>query len=744
MRLTLRTLLSYLDNVLDEPSRAALQKQIDASEHASEWIYRTRDVTRRLKLGAPEPEGTGSVDDPNTVAEYLDRTLPEESVAEFERVCLESDAMLAEVASCHKVLAMVLSEPPSVDSDTRDRLHRLQEELDNAMKSRIETAHPSPSQTPSQEQPTAAADEPSEKRIKPPVGVSAPPLAGPSTLAQWLPAIAALLLLCATAFLTLRQPQQVAEVKPKPVIPTKPPKQELQSGQGGSVEESESTNPDSPAPEQPVVDPSEPQPVPTEPIEAASEAESTELSPPQEEEADSVIADPVVVDPPAEGSMAEVPSESSDVEEPVVSTEPIKQAEPDLTIPDVEIPSEQASSESMATEQVELPEEPAEPETPAIVGTLLYAGPPGSFAAVETIDGPWVRLAPGMETGDLAHVVNMPTYRSLFELSTGVVVELVGQSEVRINPANSAIELLYGRVLFSAADGREEPAQFNVLIDGVSHAATLGVGARMAIAADRFHQIARDTRSGSPQLVVVAHSFGGEVTWESEGATQIFTEPKETFYVENFGSAPPEFVDTAWIDSLEVSIRDQEASPRMATAILNGPDLLETLTSVAQADRFGESRSLASRCALALGDPDPLVNSFKDELSEPYWKLHWASLRASCARGQQAADAVFASFAAAYGRLAGAEFFKFLAGIPADEIGQSPEQVAVGLVPVAIVPKLESNDLASRVMGSLALDEAIEPIRRPFNPTARATDRRSSLRVLKNALEDEEVMPKSR
>jgi hypothetical protein len=124
LRLTLRTLLSYLDDTLEPAQAKAIGAKVVESEQARELMERIKQVTRRRRLMTPPTSGPGGIDG-NTIAEYLDNEVTPEQAAEVEQICLASDVHLAEVAACHQILTLVLGEPALVPPSAKQRMYAL-------------------------------------------------------------------------------------------------------------------------------------------------------------------------------------------------------------------------------------------------------------------------------------------------------------------------------------------------------------------------------------------------------------------------------------------------------------------------------------------------------------------------------------------------------------------------------------------------------------------------------------------
>jgi hypothetical protein len=123
MRLTLRTLLAWLDDTLQPPQVKEIGRQVADSPFAQELSQRIQRVTRQRRLTVPASSGPDATD-PNLVASYLDSDLDPEAVAEYEKKCLTSDVNLAEVASVHQILSL-LGQKVKVPPAARARMYQL-------------------------------------------------------------------------------------------------------------------------------------------------------------------------------------------------------------------------------------------------------------------------------------------------------------------------------------------------------------------------------------------------------------------------------------------------------------------------------------------------------------------------------------------------------------------------------------------------------------------------------------------
>ena len=123
MRLTLRTLLAWLDDTL-QPTAGQGDRKPGRGQSVRSGAYRPHSPGHSAApaVGA-EQLGPGR-DRPQLVASYLDNELDPDAVAEYEKKCLSSDVNLAEVASVHQILSL-LGHKVKVPAAARSRMYQL-------------------------------------------------------------------------------------------------------------------------------------------------------------------------------------------------------------------------------------------------------------------------------------------------------------------------------------------------------------------------------------------------------------------------------------------------------------------------------------------------------------------------------------------------------------------------------------------------------------------------------------------
>lgn len=125
LRLTLRTLLAYLDDTLDSADSRLIGQKLAENPGAQEIVDRIQKLIRRRGIAVPPFTADGTPNDPVVMASYLSDTLHGDRVGQFEQLCLDSDVLLAEVAACHQILTVVLSQPMRVPATARRRMYAL-------------------------------------------------------------------------------------------------------------------------------------------------------------------------------------------------------------------------------------------------------------------------------------------------------------------------------------------------------------------------------------------------------------------------------------------------------------------------------------------------------------------------------------------------------------------------------------------------------------------------------------------
>lgn len=652
MRLTLRYLLAFMDDhlltqgetrLLQPEEFEAVGKKIQESEYARSLMDRIRDVVRRVRLGAPSDSDGGTGLDPNTVAEYLDNTLPDARVPDFEKVCLESDVHLAEVACCHQILAMVVTEAAEVPDATRERIYQLpsalvaQSEAEEALDT-VETVERGKDPLGTLEAGAGVGPERGPRRTSRRSRVPEY-LRASRGIGRWGWAFAALglLVLVALALLWIDGSAESDNVLARLL-----PWLQTEEEQEASIPEA---TPETRLP------PGATPPDVKESIPIEAQAPAPEAGEPPRADGSSI---------PAEGMGGESGKLSSPAE---------PQRPPSETPLPPDSPKEAVPAGPTATQQAKgHPQREAEPDAAEGTGsqTSGMVSPQGASEEIVGVvvsstevllrqnprNNVWLRLAgeASLLAGD--HLLTLPAFRPQLALGGQVTLQLVGGTSLvplstagRVPPG---IDVQFGRILARAE--KTKGATLRVKIGDRSWLCRFAdPDSVVAI------EVARTEASGDPEtqpgpLIADVYVTSGSVVWQGGSAGKeielkapvrltLLDRPVEPVVLQQV---------PRWVSGETSSALDQRAAAVLEREVVLGRSAMLALRELTT-HRQREVRWLATRGLSLVEDYEPLLAALEDIDQVRYWSDYTDELRAAIFRNPQGAAKVRTTMEQHYG-----------------------------------------------------------------------------------------------
>ena len=345
----------------------------------------------------------------------------------------------------------------------------------------------------------------------------------------------------------------------------------------------------------------------------------------------------------------------------------------------------------------------------------------------------WRRVSLGMEMGSEELLLSLPTYRPVVNAGDGLTIELVDQSQLKAtHPTNGLmrLELFYGKMIVALAE-ESEPATIELVMSDSMVEIGLPPGKRIAIESDRLYEPGHDPLAKPTPLYLVVYAPEGGITWKSGGDTYTYGDPRQLTLAEGgaLSGIKPYGGDPGWIEPAALSDWDSLASPYLPSQIDSetglGMKLLEMIKNV---ERI-EVVSLASRCALAIDEPGPLVASFTEDRQAMLWRANLALLRAEASHSVTQAASIRRAFEEKYGPEQAADMMRLLVGFrSADSVLVDKEETPEALL--WTIEQLGSDSLGMRVLAGLVVDELVgEPA--GFDPLDSPSRRRTAIRRIR-------------
>lgn len=697
MRLTLRTLLAYMDELLEPADAQLMAQKIEESDYAKSLMHRTRDVARRLRLAAPKINGRGLGLDPNTVAEYLDHALPTERVPDFEKVCLESDVHLAEVACCHHILTLVLGEPAEVDPVSRQRMYGLIHQSEEKAAAGAAAAEGAAVGA------AAGADEPKTTRPAPEVpDYLREPTSGRS-MVGWI--LAALVLIAVGLMFVpqVRDPiMQLVQGKPQDQENIEDP------GQPQNPDQNSNATDEVPGQTTPGKMPTETG-VPTSPSTGGTTTNTGDLRIPEERPLVQSNTNTTPLTPPT-------PPETSTTTTTPRTPVPVTPAPvtPGTVTPPVTPPA-------VVTTPVPGSPAPANPIGPAVPVPPVTPPPPMPPAApvqgigrlisdkvvlleLDVKTGMWQRMPAGdtIYSGD--KLLALPAERVNLSLSIGVSIWMLSGTMAELDPVDEqgipGIHIVEGKLVLLNTGKAGTPIHIRagdrqgilVLADGSSTAA-LEVGRKLP------DGVNPETEPSTTTFDLFAKS--GEVRWiATTGRQEVLQSPAVRSL-----SGPPTVGGSAnagpvtlpgWLDSDNLSPIDKRTSSTVEENLRPDRSISLSLKELAE-DRRHEVSNLALYCLALIGEFDSFIPRLNDEKSARAWYSTTGVvpglvdiLHTSLSRSPGVAMRVREAFERRHPGVKAAELYRMLWGFNQKDLAAGAD--------VRLVKDLDHDDLDFRVL----------------------------------------------